>query len=135
MQKMSCAAVQCHLWLAVVAVLVAMTTHHHQADANSWAPIVPSGGMAQYECCCENPDCGDCFLCRNDVYVCYCDTCSCYAQRGIIGHRPSVIGQRQLDDTHHHDNYFAPRDQVHDHHHHHHHHHDNDGKSTLAPAA
>lgn len=81
MQEMSCSAlIRCRLWLAAAAVvMVALTTHPgHQADA-SWPPIVPSGGMAMYECCClDNPACGGCFRCRQNVYTCYCDTCSCY---------------------------------------------------------
>jgi len=74
---MSCGVIQC---LTVVSVfLVAMTTHQrHQAGA-TWPPAGPSGGMPMYECCClDNPACGGCFVCRQNVYTCYCDTCSCY---------------------------------------------------------
>jgi len=85
---MTCAVVQCHLWLAAVAaVLVAMTTHH-QADA-TWPP---SGGMPMYECCCrDNPACGGCFRCRQNEYTCYCNTCSCYSEERDVSRHPSMI--------------------------------------------
>ena len=94
-QEMSCAVIRRHLWLAAVtAVLVALTTHQAEADAG-WPPLVPSGGMAAYECCClDNPTCGGCFRCRQNVYTCYCDTCSCYS---VDRSRPSTGSVLQDD--------------------------------------
>ena len=67
---------------AVTGIVIVMTTH--QVDAR-WPPVVPSGGMAQYECCCvDNPECGGCFRCRQNVYTCYCDTCSCYRRCTLV---------------------------------------------------
>jgi hypothetical protein len=64
--------------LMVVAQLLLCTMV--QPTAARWPGPVSS--MTMYECCCdEEYECGGCYVCRNHVYSCYCESCSCYAER------------------------------------------------------
>ena len=73
------------LWMAVTFVIVAVqfSPTRCSAEVNRWSSF--GSVRAMYQCCCpENPACGGCFMCRQQVFACFCETCSCY-DRNVAG--------------------------------------------------